>query len=451
MPSLKERVIKAGGWTIAGFVVASVIRFGGNLVLARLLAPEMFGLMAVVYVLMTGFALFSDIGLIPNIVQSRRGDNPAFLNTAWIVQIIRGTIIWAVALLVSVALYVAGTRGWLGSGTVYADPVLPLLIAIYSSTQLIGGFNPMKVALARRNFALDRIVQIDIITQVVGLIVMVVWAYRESTIWALVGGTLASTVLKLVLYHAWLPGPASRWQWDQDAFREIFGFGKWVFVSSIIGFFVINGDRLLLGGYISAEQLGLYSIAFMFVSFPQLAMNQMMTRVAFPALSEIARANPQQLRSTYYRFRLPFDVMTLLISGLLFTIGAPLIGLLYDARYAGAGPIMEVLALSLVATRFQLADQCYLALGKPGLLTRIYSIRMAALYLGVPLAFSKHGFDGALWAIVLAPVLTLPVVLYLKYTHRILDVMREISVLAVLPAGMLLGKGLVAAYALFQA
>lgn len=440
LPSLKDRVLKAGGWTFGGYVASSVIRLGGNLVLARLLAPEMFGLMAIVYVMMTGFALFSDVGLVPNIVQSKRGEDPAFLNTAWVVQIARGALIWLAALLLSVALHFMASNQWLPVGSVYADPLLPLVIAIYSSTQLMAGFSPMKVAVARRRFVLARMVQIDIATQIAGLTVMVAWATQDRSIWALVGGTIFASTLKLILYTAFLPGSSSRWQWDPVAFREIFAFGKWVFLSSTIGFLVINGDRLLLGGLINAQLMGLYSIAFMFVSFPQLALNQMMSRVAYPALSEIVREHPARLRASYYRFRLPFDVLTLFIAGVLFTFGTPLINLLYDSRYAGAGPIMETLAVGLLATRYQLADQCYLALGKPHMLTPVYSIRLASIYLLVPTAFSMYGFDGALWAIVASPFVALPVIFYLKIKNQLLDTRRELVVLPVVLLGAAVGK-----------
>ena len=77
-----------------------VIRFGSNLVMTRLLVPQMFGVMAIATVIMVGLAMFSDLGLRQSIVQSRRGSDPVFLNTAWSVQIVRGLILWLFALAV---------------------------------------------------------------------------------------------------------------------------------------------------------------------------------------------------------------------------------------------------------------------------------------------------------------------------------------------------------------
>src|SRR5882672_9646548 len=95
---LRARVLHAGGWTVAGFALSQAIRFGANLVMTRLLVPEMFGVMAIATMLMYGLALFSDVGLRQSIVQSRRGSEAVFLNTAWAVQILRGALIWCAAL-----------------------------------------------------------------------------------------------------------------------------------------------------------------------------------------------------------------------------------------------------------------------------------------------------------------------------------------------------------------
>src|SRR5215831_13914608 len=85
--SLKQRVLNAGTWSLAGYGLNQAIRFGTNLLATRLLVPEMFGVMAIANLVMVGLAMFSDFGLKLNIIQSKRGNDPAFLNTAWVAQI----------------------------------------------------------------------------------------------------------------------------------------------------------------------------------------------------------------------------------------------------------------------------------------------------------------------------------------------------------------------------
>ena len=97
--NLKSRVIAAGYWTMAGFGLSQIIRLSSNLIMTRLLVPEMFGLMALCQVFLFIMKLISDIGIRPSIIRSNRVDDPRFLNTAWTVQIIRGGIITSMVLL----------------------------------------------------------------------------------------------------------------------------------------------------------------------------------------------------------------------------------------------------------------------------------------------------------------------------------------------------------------
>ena len=95
--------------------------------MTRLLVPEMFGLMSIVSVLIMGLSLFSDLGLRPSIIQSKRGRDERFLNTIWSFQIIRGFSIWGVSVLVAIGVYIGQILLWMPANTVYAEPLLHIL------------------------------------------------------------------------------------------------------------------------------------------------------------------------------------------------------------------------------------------------------------------------------------------------------------------------------------
>lgn len=436
-------MLRAGGWSLAGYGLSQAIRLGSSLIMTRLLVPEMFGIMAVAQVFMFGLALFSDLGLTQNIVQSRRGDEPLFLNTVWAVQILRGALLWLLALLLGLALEIAGRIGWLPHGTAYADPHLPSVIAALSFTALVGGFESTKIGVARRKLSFAGITKIELAGQLVALCGMILWASVDRSIWALVAGSIMASIVRTVLSHAFLPGPVSRWQWENNAFWEIFGFGKWIFLTSILGFFVMSSDRLLLGGMVSSEVFGLYAIASLVLGAFGTALSRLIGSVAFPALSEVARRSPASLRETYYKFRIPLDCLALSVSGFLFSAGSLIIRILFDPRYSDAGPILEILALLLIKARYDVVDQCYLALGRPKLMTPAQVVHIGALYLLVPVVFYYSGFVGAVWAIVLASFASLPVIIWIKFTLGLLDMRKELLLLPVFPAGMAAGMLLV--------
>ena len=87
-------VLKGVGWTVGAFGVGQLLRLVTVVAIARLLAPELFGIMAIVNSLRTGVDLLSDVGITQNIIQNKNGDDPDFYNTAWTLQLIRGPVLW---------------------------------------------------------------------------------------------------------------------------------------------------------------------------------------------------------------------------------------------------------------------------------------------------------------------------------------------------------------------
>lgn len=439
-PTLKARFFRASGWAIGGHVISQVLRLASNLIMTRLLAPDMFGLMTIAFVFLLGLGMFSDLGITQNIVQSQRGNDPAFLHTTWVVKILRGVLICLLTLLVSLGLHLAAAWHMVAPDSVYADGRLPMVLAVISLFAIFQGFESNRLSLAWRHLDLRRLTMFDVVTQILGLLVMLVWAVLDRSVWALVWGTLAGQLIRTLLSHRLLPGPGDRWIWDAEAFTEIFHFGKWVFISSILGFMAMNGDRLILGGLADSRVLGQYSIAFYLATALQVVMSKLFSGVAFPVLSEVVRNTPEKLKANYYKIRLRVDALALFSSGCLFVLGVPIIHILYDRRYWDAGPMLEVLALSLIAARYELAEQCYLALGLPKWLTLQKIVRVLVLYLGVPIAFSMYQLPGAIWMIVLSMISIIPVSIYVNSRLGILDVKKELIVLPFFLLGWSCGK-----------
>jgi O-antigen/teichoic acid export membrane protein len=436
---VSRRVIIAGAWVIASHVGSQILRLASNLVMTRLLIPDLFGLMALANTILFGLMLLSDLGLSQGVVQSRRGDETSYLNTIWTVQILRGALIWIAALTIALALHLLGSRHLLPLGSAYSDPVLPWVVGTLSLNALVGGFTSTKIATASRHLALGRLTLIELVSQVAGLTVMIVWALADRSIWAMVVGSLFSALMRVFLSHAFLPGEPNALHWSRDDFVEIFQFGKWIFLTSILGFLSASGDRLILGWLIDPAMLGLYSIALFMISALQDIFSKLVGNVAFPAFSEVVRQRPFELARVYYKFRLPLDVVSLLATGLLFSSGHHLIDLLYDERYRAAGHMLEILSIGIFEVRYSLAGQCFMAMGLPRLLAPIIAVRLIAVFGLLPVFFHFFGLEGAIWIAGGSVLFTLPVTLYFKLKHGLFDLRRELMVLPLLLVGYLSG------------
>jgi len=438
--SLKQRVFSAGLWSVVSFSLNMILRFGSSMLMTRLLKPEMFGVMAIATTIMVGLAMFSDVGLKQNVVQSSRGSESSYLNTAWSVQIVRGFVLWIFALLVSLGIFLANRNGYVTADSVYAAQSLPYVISVLSVAAVIGGFESTKLFEASRGLALGPITRIEIIAQILGLLCMIAWTFYERSIWALVAGSIFASIVRAILSHTLISGVSNRWEWEKTAVYEFIHFGKWIFFASILGFLVNSGDRLILGGLVNSTVLGLYVIASLIATSVEGILSRIMNDVSFPAFSEVVRERRADLKQIYYRFLFAIASVAYFSAGFFIVSGQSLIDLLYDRRYAMAGPMLEVLSSILLTIPFRLATQSFLALGKPSLQTNIVFVRLIVLFAGTPVAFHLLGLSGAIAAITISHFTAVPIIVFYNIRHQLFDLRKEIYMLSFVPAGALVGK-----------
>src|ERR1700722_3478499 len=148
--TLRELAVRGAAWTAVGFGGAQVLRFGFNLILTRLLYPELFGLMALAFTVITGLNLFSDFGALAIVVSHPRGADREFLNTVWTLQILRGLVLAAVFFLIASPV-----------ATFYHDPRLAWVIRAVGVTSVVAGFNATTFFVLRRRMQVRELVSLE--------------------------------------------------------------------------------------------------------------------------------------------------------------------------------------------------------------------------------------------------------------------------------------------------
>lgn len=384
--TLRFRAIRGSFWTVAGYGSNQVLRLGGNLVLTRLLFPEAFGLMALVQVFMQGLQMFSDFGIVPSIIQNPKGNTPEFLNTAWTLQALRGVGLWAASFAIA-----------LPAAYVYGEPQLAQLLPAAGLTAFISGLNSTRLATVNRQLELGRLTALEISSYVIGLVTMVVGAWLYPTIWMLVLGGVVSAIAKLVLSHTWLPGEVNRFCWNQEAIAALYGFGRWIFLSTLLTFLAGQGDRLVLGWVMDVRFLGIYTIAITLSSVPWEIITQLVNRVLFPSYSEVFRDRPERLYSVLRRSRLILIAFSWVASLLFIAFGQELVSFLYDSRYDDAGWILQTLALgSLGGVLGGTYDGILLARGNSLQVTALLAIQIVLQFGAMVLGFQWGGQEGVI-------------------------------------------------------
>jgi O-antigen/teichoic acid export membrane protein len=334
MRSLKQQAIWGTIWTLIGYGSAQALRLVSNLILTRLLSPDLFGLMALVHTFILGLQLFSDIGLRPSIIQNPKGDDPDFLNTAWTVQVLRGWTLWIFCLLITWPI-----------ATFYEKPQLLWLIPVLGSMTIVDGFNSTSLATLNRHLELAKLTRFELIIQFVSTVIMLIWAYYSHSIWALVGNSLIASLIKMIWSHHLGQPYKNRFAWNPSVIKELRSFGQWIFLSTAMTFLAGQTDRLILGRLFPLDLLGIYTIAFTLSDIPHAIIQAVSGNVLFPVIAQQSHLPRPELRRKLLSKRLPLILGTALgLTGFV-CFGDLLIQLLYDRRYAQAAWMLPILAL----------------------------------------------------------------------------------------------------------
>ncbi len=383
-PSLRQRAIRGSAWMVGGMFVGNSLRLVTNPILAALLMPDLFGLVALSAVIVQGLQMFSDIGIGPSIIQNRRGTDPTFLNTAWTMQFIRGFALWIISCIVT----------W-PMAAFYEDPRLLPLIPVVSLAAVIGGFGSTSLFTQTRELRLARIAVLTLSENVVRALSIIVWAIISPTVWALVGGVLISKLFFAVSSFLFLPGHRPRPAWDRASARELFHFGKWIFVSTVITFFAQRCDILIGGKLLTLDVLGVYSIAMMFAAAPREMIGRLSETVLFPVVAERARVQPERLQTTMLRSRGPLLTAGIGACLALIVVSPWFFGYVYRAEYHDATWMAPLFS---VALWFQImkttADRTLLAIGHTRTLATSNLVRLLASVTAVLAGYALVGVPG---------------------------------------------------------
>lgn len=389
--TLEKRAVSATMWTVLDYGLSQCLRVVNSLVLTHLLLPSAFGEMGLVMTLIVGVTLLSDVGLGPSIIQNQSGDDPAFLDTAWTIQVIRGGVLWLGACLLAVP------ASWF-----YHDPQLSKILPILALNTLLMGFNSTGLLTLSRHMGVRRLFFIDSSTQVFSLVVTVAWAMMHASVWALVAGSLASNIFRLTLSHiSWfVPGHRNRFLLDKKSLQEIFSFGKWIFLGTALFFFASQADRLVMGRLVSMTTLGIYSIAFQISDVPRSVINAFSSRVGFPFAARLAHLPIEEFRTRFLRYRLYVLSAGAALLSIMAVWGSLVIIKVYPPTYSEAEWMIPVLAIGLWHTLlYNTTSPALLARGISTYNAGGNAAWCAAMFLGIKIGFDHFGLFGALVAI----------------------------------------------------
>ena len=385
-------LFKGSLWTVGSFGIGQALRFVTSIILARLLSPQLFGIMVIVNSFRTGIELISDVGISQNIVFHKKANEPEFYNTAWTIQAIRSLALWLIAALLASPI-----------AHFYQTPILVIVAPLTAFSIVLLGFTSIAVPLTQKRFQLVRLNIFETIVAVISSVAVLLFAYLTPTIWALVFGGLFTSAVTLVGSYFLLDDLRQRFYLSKQYTWEILHYGKWVFVSSIVYFLSTNFDRLYLAKIIALNLLGVYGIARSISELFGAVILRLGNYVLFPLIASHAQAPRSDLREQLLSIRRNFLILVGTGISIIVAIADLPIKILYDERYQAAAWMLPFLIIGAwFSVLANINEATLLGLGKPLYSAIANTSKFIFLLIGLPLGVTAFGLLGGILIVVLS-------------------------------------------------
>jgi lipopolysaccharide exporter len=388
--SLRAKVFRGGASLGAASVAEQAVRFGRNMIVARLLAPNAFGTMAILLSASSLLHTITDIGVREATIQNPRGTELRFINSAFWLSFLR-------AFSLACLLFMAAP----GIAQFYGNSELTPLLRVVALTIIIDGATSPLVCIAIKNLRFHKLAIINHGGGICGVIITVILSYYLRDIWALVLGLTAESLCRTLfsyLLYPYLPSFA----WDSESARELLKFSRGIFGLSFLNLIFSRADIFVMAKLYPATQLGLYAMAIYLAQTPTSFLMNTLGQTLLPTLSNLQQ---EEERVNRILIKVSSLLVFLGLPALAFAYfcGRSLLTLAYGARYSSATYALTL--ASLVALLNLLNGQITTVLyakGLPQLHRRSVAIMAALMVMTIYPCAKLFGIAGGQVACLIA-------------------------------------------------
>ncbi len=391
---LMTRVRSGISWNVSSSLVGQFIGFLRSVILARLLAPEDFGLFAMALTIVAAANALTTIGLDRTIIANKFGTQAELkvhLDTVWSAELIRSL---TVALLIALFAFPLAKF--------YGQSQLKVIIPILACASLVHGLQNIGLVLQRKEISFQKIFWFDLATNLGGVALTILLATVLQNVWALVFGMLLTALMGTALSYVFHPFRPSL-RFERVVLNQALHFGKFAIVFAVASYVSNTADNITVGRVLGPAALGNYSLAFNIASAPIIVGILSVNTVLLPAYAEINLQHPTMLEPAFTKvFNLTLITM-FIVAVPFFFFADQIVLLLFGARWTTAGSVLRILSLVIPLRGLTLiTSTVFWSANRPREVAIIRTldavIFMTALY---PL-ISRFGLPGVAWAVVIA-------------------------------------------------
>ena len=346
------------------------MRFIRNMILARILAPDQIGIMAIIMSFSIAFDALTEVGVKQSIIQNKKGADIRYLNVAWWMQVVRALCLYGIAVLSAPLI-----------SSFYNNPdLLPLMRVAFIAIALKGFVSP-RAHVLEKEYKFGKAVFLIQGSAILGAVISVILALVIRNAWALVMGFVAETAILCILSFVLVPF-MPKFEIDRNSLIELMRYARRIFGLPVLTMISYQASNIVLGKVVSMEQLGLYSLAALLTYIPNDLFARVISPVLLPAFSEKQDNKKALCRGLLQTSQLT-AIFAIPLVALMACCASELLLLAYGPRYVAMAIPLTVLSLNIIArNEAMILSSMYLATGQPHL-QRHFAIIRAVVIIGL--------------------------------------------------------------------
>ena len=394
MNQVGRKVAVGAVWMVGLKLIERGIGFISTLILARLLLPADFGLVAMAMAVMAFIEIAGQFGFDLALIRDREAGRAEY-DSAWTLQL--GYAVFSAFVLALLAI---------PSAAFFNEPRLMPVIFILAAIALVQGFENIGVVDFRKDFRFGSDFRLMLLKKLIAFAITIGLAFTFRSYWALLGGIAASRISGVVLSF-WLHPYRPRLNVSQ--IRSLLRFSRWIVLSRIIEYVSDRGPDFMLGRYLDASGLGLYRVSREVATLPTTELLFPIMRAVFPGYAAVAHDRAELSRS-FLMVQGVIVLLTLPAAAAIVMLADPIVRLLLGPNWLAAIPLIQILGLYGALTVFQATNvSIFHVLGVPHQAAVLKAAEVAIL---LPLMFGVlwwgGGLQAAAWCVFLSQALVIP-------------------------------------------
>lgn len=318
---LLGRSLRGGAALAMGTILERLARFVRNMILARILAPDQFGISAIVIACSAFFEAVTDVGTGQSIIQNKAGDNKEYLNSVWWFNVARGTALF------TAGFFAAPLFAWF-----YKDPNLTAYLRVAFLTMFWNGLTSTGMYAKQRDLKFGTTVWVTQGSGLIGTIVTLCLAIFVKNVWVLVIGVVCEGMFRCILSFILCP-IKPHLPIDKAASKDLSRFSRGMAGLPIFTFLVLQADVFVLGRVSSKEVLGMYFLALSLANMPVMIFNKIANPLLLPVFARLQN-DLQKLSSYLMKVTRLILMFGLPMATCMAVFASPILTVVFGAKYA---------------------------------------------------------------------------------------------------------------------